>query len=245
MKHAPSWNKAVEQFHGGVDDVVFGDEMLLKNQVRQVNGVDQPGNGSWPTIRHSNQDTRYGSSAHPKKKISQTRRNELDPRWGTCSSTSKKYGDTSLCNVNKVEKGTVSLDEEQGEVMMSNAQLSSESMQTPRCRQPHPRHAAEGVRRKGGRRVAVMRQEQFGVSSSGAKDLPQGIAEGKFASSDRTRRWTCLLWVQHRYGPRGTWPLQRWTGRSRESQTTATNHDRPTRRRSERADSCRVATWES
>ena len=50
---------------------------------------------------------------HPKKEISQTRRNELDPRWGTCSSTSKKYGDTSLCNVNKVEKGTVSLDEEQ------------------------------------------------------------------------------------------------------------------------------------
>ena len=58
MKHAPSWYKAVEHFHGGVDDVVFGDEMLLKNHVRQVNGVDlEPGNGSWPTIRHSNQDT--------------------------------------------------------------------------------------------------------------------------------------------------------------------------------------------
>ena len=28
----------------------------------------------------------------------------------------KEEGDTSLCNVNKAEKGTVSLDEEQGEV---------------------------------------------------------------------------------------------------------------------------------
>ena len=29
----------------------------------------------------------------------------------------KEQGDTSLCNVNKVEKDTVSLDEEQGEVL--------------------------------------------------------------------------------------------------------------------------------
>ena len=63
-------------------------------------------------------------------------------------------------------------------VMTSNAQLISESMQSPRCRQPHPSHAAEGVRWKGGRKVAVMRQEQLGVSSSGAKDLPQGLAVG-------------------------------------------------------------------
>ena len=60
----------------------------------------------------------------------------------------------------------------------SNAQLISESMQSPRCRQSHPSHAAEGVRWKGGRKVAVMRQEQLGVSSSGAKDLPQGLAVG-------------------------------------------------------------------
>ena len=33
------------------------------------------------------------------------------------------------------------------------------------------------------------------MSSQGAKDLPQGLAEGEFASSDRTRRWTCLLRV--------------------------------------------------
>ena len=69
--------------------MVFGDEMLLKNHVRQVNGVDlEPGNGSWPTILHSNQDTCYGSSAHPKK-ISQIKRSELGPRWRTCSSTSR------------------------------------------------------------------------------------------------------------------------------------------------------------
>ena len=62
--------------------------------------------------------------------------------------------------------------------MTPNAQLISESMQSPRCRQPHPSHAAEGVRWKGGRKVEVMRQEQLGVSSSGAKDLPQGLAVG-------------------------------------------------------------------
>ena len=38
------------------------------------------------------------------------------------------------------------------------------------------------------------------MSSQGAKDLPQGLAERTFASSDRTRRWTCLLRVQHKHG---------------------------------------------
>ena len=59
--------------------------------------------------------------------------------------------------------------------------------------QSHPSHAAGGACWRGGRRVAVRRQEQLGVSSQGARDLPQGLAEGIFASSDRTRRWTCLL----------------------------------------------------
>ena len=60
-----------------------GDELLLKNHVRQVTGVDlEPGNGSWPAILHSNQDPVFGSSAYPKK-ISQTKRCELDPRWST------------------------------------------------------------------------------------------------------------------------------------------------------------------
>ena len=62
----------------------------------------------------------------------------------------------------------------------------------------HPSHFATSTR-KGpdhpGARVAVKRQELLGVSSQGAKDLPQGLAERTFASSDRTRRWTCLLQV--------------------------------------------------
>ena len=66
--------------------------------------------------------------------------------------------------------------------------------------QSHPSHAAGGARWRGGRRVAVRRQEQLGVSSPGAKDLQQGLTEGTFARSDRTRRWTCLLRVQHKHG---------------------------------------------
>ena len=78
MKHAPSWNKFVEHFHGD-DDVVFGDETLLKYHVRQVNGVNlEPGNCGWPTIRHFYQGTGYGSSAYPKK-TSQAMRNEIGP----------------------------------------------------------------------------------------------------------------------------------------------------------------------
>ena len=38
----------------------------------------------------------------------------------------------------------------------------------------------------------LKRQEQLGVSSQGARDLPQGLAEGEFASSDRTRRLDVL-----------------------------------------------------
>ena len=41
--------------------------------------------------------------------------------------------------------------------------------------QSHPSHAAGGACWRGGRRVAVRRQEQLGVSSSEAKDLPQGL----------------------------------------------------------------------
>ena len=47
----------------------------------------------------------------------------------------------------------------------------------------------------------MKRQEQLGVSSPGEqKDLPQGLAEGDFASSDRTWCWTCLLRGQHKHG---------------------------------------------
>ena len=69
--------------------MVFRDVTLPKSHVRQVNGVDlEPGNGGWPTIRHSNQDPVYDSSAYPKK-ICQTKRSELSSRWSTCNSTSR------------------------------------------------------------------------------------------------------------------------------------------------------------
>ena len=87
----------------------------------------------------------------------------------------KEQGDTSLCNVNKVEKGTTTLNEDQGEVPTVEEDRDTEKESD---HPEHPSHAAEGVRWKGGRKVAVMRQEQLGVSSSGAKDLPQGLAVG-------------------------------------------------------------------
>ena len=39
-----------------------------------------------------------------------------------------------------------------------------------------------------------------GEAARGAKDLIQGLAEGTFASSDRTRRWTCLVQEQDKHG---------------------------------------------
>ena len=52
-----------------------------------------------------------------------------------------------------------------------------------------------------GARVAVKRQEQLGVSSSGEqKTFHKASRRGEFASSDRTRRWTCLLRGQHKHG---------------------------------------------
>ena len=72
-----------------------------------------------------------------------------------------------------------------------------------------------------GARVAVKRQEQLGVSSQGAKDFPQGLAERTFASSDRTRRWTCLLRVtaqareeEHKTPQQKQAPPDMQTGRS-------------------------------
>ena len=96
--------------------MVFGDETLLKNHVRPVNGVDlEPGNGIWPTIRHFNQDTGYGSSAIEEDQPDQAQR--ARPKMECMQQCVKEQGDTSLCNVNKADKGTVSLDEEQGQVL--------------------------------------------------------------------------------------------------------------------------------
>ena len=78
----------MEHFHGD-DDVALGVNTLLKNHVRQVCGVNlEPRQRRLATIRHFNQGTGYGSSAYPKK-TSQAMRNELGPRWSTCSSTSR------------------------------------------------------------------------------------------------------------------------------------------------------------
>ena len=165
----------------------------------------------------------------------------------------KEQGDTSLCNVNKTVKGP-----------------------------DHP-----------GARVAVKRQEQLGVSSSGTTrpfSRPRGWVE--FASSDRTRgagRACCGVTAQAREEehktPQQQAPPDMQTSQSfraclrrgvpadheahsrsgdsceesqrlsfcgtaspeaeaGESQTMAANHDRPTRRCSGRADSCRAATWD-
>ena len=49
-----------------------------------------------------------------------------------------------------------------------------------------------------GARVAVKRQEQLGVSSQGAEDLPQGLAEGEFATGRGAGRACCG--EQHKHG---------------------------------------------
>ena len=114
MKHAPSWNKLVEHFHGD-DDVVFGDVTLLKNHVRQVCSV--------------NLEPRQLQLAHhpllqPRYRMRQQRISEEDqpgyaPRTRSKMKHTQQYvkeqGDTPLCNVNRAEKGTATLDEDQGE----------------------------------------------------------------------------------------------------------------------------------
>ena len=67
-------------------------------------------------------------------------------------------------------------------------------MQSPRCRQPHPSHSAVGVRWKGGRKVAVMRQEQLGVSSPGSKrpsTRPRGGVQSRAATGRGAGRACC------------------------------------------------------
>ena len=67
MKHAPSWNKLVEHFHGD-EDVVFGDVTLWKNHFRQVCSVNlEPGNGSWPTTVTSTK-VQDATAAHTRRR---------------------------------------------------------------------------------------------------------------------------------------------------------------------------------
>ena len=105
----------MEHFHGD-DDVVFGDVTLLKCHVRQVYGVNleprqwrmaqdpllQPRNRIWQ--QHIPEEDQPGHAQRTRSKM------EYMQQYV------KEQGDTPLCNVNRAEKGTVTLDEDQGEV---------------------------------------------------------------------------------------------------------------------------------
>ena len=115
MKHAPSWNKFVEHFHGD-DDVVFGDVTLLNYHVRQVYGVNLE-----PRQRRMAQDPLL----QPRCRMRQQHIPEEDQPGHAQRTRSKmeymqqyvkEQGDTPFCNVNRAEKGTATLNEDQGEV---------------------------------------------------------------------------------------------------------------------------------
>lgn len=104
MKQAPAWNQVVDDFHGNAD-VVFGDVALSSAQVRTINGEDQgAGSGGWPTIRYFNKETGYGGKAYPKK-TDQAMCDELGPKNEYMQQYVEEQGGTSLCNVNKTDKG--------------------------------------------------------------------------------------------------------------------------------------------
>ena len=105
----------LEHFRGD-DDVVFGDVTLLKNHVRQACSV--------------NLEPRQWQVAHdpllqPRYRMQQQCTPEEDqpghvPRTRSKMKYMQQYvkeqGDTPLCNVNRAEKGTTTLDQDQGEV---------------------------------------------------------------------------------------------------------------------------------
>ena len=136
MKHAPSWNKLVEHFHGD-HDVVFGDEMLLKYHVRQVNGVDlepwqrrlahdpslQPRNMIWQ--QHIPEEDQPGHAQRTRSKM------EYMQQYV------KEQGDTPLCNVNRAEKGTSTLDEDHCEVPTVGEDRDTEK------ESDHPEHPSQ------------------------------------------------------------------------------------------------------
>jgi len=84
---------------------VFGDVSLSKNQVRSIHGTEQgAGAGGWPTVRYFNKGTGYGGAAY-KKKTDQAMCDELGPKTEYMKEMIEEQGGTSLCNVNKTEKG--------------------------------------------------------------------------------------------------------------------------------------------
>jgi len=78
---------------------------LSKNQVRTIHGTDQsPGAGGWPTVRYFNKATGYGGAAYSKK-TSMAMCDELGPKEEYMQQLVEEQGGTSLCNINKTDKG--------------------------------------------------------------------------------------------------------------------------------------------
>ena len=117
----------VEYFHVD-DDVVFGDVTLLKNHVRQVCSV--------------NLEPRQWQFAHDPLP------EEDQPGHAPRTRSKMKYmhqyvkeqGGTPLCNVNRAEKGTVTLNEDQGEVPTEGEEQDTEKEYD---HPEHPSHAAQ------------------------------------------------------------------------------------------------------
>jgi len=104
VKQAPSWDKVAKDYHGN-SDVVFGDVLLSKAQVKTIGGVGQsPGAGGWPTIRHFNKATGYGGSAYTQK-TSTAMCDELGPKNEYMQQYVEEAGSTSLCNVLQTDVG--------------------------------------------------------------------------------------------------------------------------------------------
>merc|ERR1711998_527141 len=78
---------------------------LSEEQVRESHGENQnPGAGGWPTIRYFNKGTGYGGKEYPKK-TDKAMCDELGPKESYMQQYVEEQGGTSLCNVNKTEKG--------------------------------------------------------------------------------------------------------------------------------------------
>ena len=84
---------------------MFGDVSLSKNQVRKIHDVDQnPGAGGWPTVRYFNKGTGYGGAPY-KQKTDKAMCDELGPKEDYMQQLIEDEGGTSLCNINKTDKG--------------------------------------------------------------------------------------------------------------------------------------------
>lgn len=84
---------------------MFGDVALSKNQVRTIHGTDQgAGAGGWPTVRYFNKGTGYGGAGY-KQKTKTAMCDELGPKETYMLQYIEEAGGTSLCNINKTDKG--------------------------------------------------------------------------------------------------------------------------------------------